>query len=132
MIESLNSINQTKKNIMRDEFGSVIETAAKAYPAFPVHRSLSYHTDTILLVNELNQRGLAQHGLSPLQQYEFLLGVIPKGKRFAKWAKPQKEADIELVIEYTGLTYDKVCDIIDLIAPEELEKIRNAKGGQKK
>lgn len=132
MISALNSINTTKENLMRNEVGEEIEAEVKAYPPFPITRSLSYHIDVLLLVNELNRRGLSQHGIDNLRHYEFLLNVIPKGRRFAKWSKPEKYDDIQAVMDFLGLTFDKARDIIDLLSTEELTRIKNAKGGQRK
>lgn len=131
MIKALNSINQDKKNILRDDFGDLIESEVKSYPPFPVNRSLSYHADAILLLNELNCRGLAQHGLEGYHNYEFLLHIIPKGRRFSKWSRPQREKDIEVIMEYLQLTYSKASDIIDLLSPEDLERMKSYRGGQR-
>ena len=45
----LNSINQSKKNIMDED-----EDAVKGYPPFIVNKCLSSFTDTILFANEMN------------------------------------------------------------------------------
>lgn len=132
MIQALTSINKSKVNLMRDESGDIIEAEVKGYPAFPVMRSLSYHKDIILLVNMLNEQGLQSFGITPQQHYEFLLNVIPKGNRFAKWAKTSKEVDIDLVCSLFSVSYQKAADIVSLLPESEMAAIRKATGGEGK
>lgn len=130
MISALNSINQTKVNLMRDEMGKPIEAEEKSFPMFPVMRSLSYHPATAPLVNLINECGLVQFGLTPIMQYEFLLYAIPQGKRFAKWEKSQKDDDIDMVMELYSMSYDKARDVISFLTDSELNTMRSLKGGQ--
>lgn len=122
MIEHLNSINTTKKNIIRDSDDKF--SAERAYPRFPVTRSLSYHPDAILLVNELNIRGLESHNVSNLMHYEFLLYVLPQKKRFAKWAKSSKDNKLELLIQFYGYSKSKAMEVLDLIPQEEYDRLQ--------
>ena len=46
----LNSINQTKKNLIDED-----PSLEKEYPPYIVNRCLSGHLDCILFVNEMNQ-----------------------------------------------------------------------------
>ena len=46
--EYVKAVNHSKQDIMVDDI------AEKAYSAFLVNRALSYHMDTILLANEIN------------------------------------------------------------------------------
>ena len=55
MIDALNSINQTKVNLIRTAADPSVEE--RSFPVFPVLRSLSYHQDILFLVNELQRRG---------------------------------------------------------------------------
>ena len=45
----LNSINDTKKDIMIDDLDE------KAYASFIINRSLSYFPDTVCIANEMNR-----------------------------------------------------------------------------
>jgi NACalpha-BTF3-like transcription factor len=132
MISALNSINISKQNLMRDDVGNTVEAEVKGYPAFPVMRSLSYHQDVILIINMLNEVGLQSFGVNPQQHYEFLLHAVPKAKRFAKWAKQDKEEDIELLMETFPVSYEKAKDILSLIGEADMQRIRNSKGGDEK
>jgi len=75
----VNSINSTKKNLMRGTDNDRL--AEKEYAPFLTNRTLSYHHDTVALANEMNQRSQLEH----LLQYEFLLNSVRPKKRFAKW-----------------------------------------------
>ena len=68
--EYVNAICDTKQNLIVDE------VSEKNYNPFMVNRSLSYHYDTVLLANEMNQR----HFLDKKLQNEFLINTIRKKK----------------------------------------------------
>jgi hypothetical protein len=120
----LNSINSSKKDLMQEP-----ETE-KDYVSFVVNRSLSYFPETTLIANEMNR----YHHLDSKLQYQFLLNIVRKKKRFSKWVKPQTENDIELVKEYYGYSNDKARQVISLLTPEQLTIIRKKvdKGGRRK
>ena len=130
--EALNSINFTKKNLIRNEDGTINHQEAKSFPSYVVLRSLSYHVDCIPYVAYLNQLMLKEHNMTNAMQYEFLLHVIPKGKRFAKWAKPKTEIVIELLMEFDNISYDEAKGYIRLLTDEQINDIINAKGGKTK
>lgn len=125
MFEYLNAINFEKKNIIRNADDR--QAAEKAYPAFPVLRSLSYHSDSILLANELNIRGLEQHGVTPLMSFEFLMDVLPKKKRYAKWGKSEKDERIELLMEFNGYSFTKAKEVCDLVPSSVYDELRAIK-----
>ena len=83
----LNSINDTKKNVIVDD------ATEKSYNSFMVNRSLSYFNDTVVLANEMNR----YHHLDNKLQFDFLINMVRKRKRFSKWIKPQIESDVEVV-----------------------------------
>lgn len=83
LFDFLNSINDHKKL----EWAEDIE---KAYPSYMVTRGLSYFADTVKIANEMN---LNSHLDSKLQ-YDFYFNLIPKGKRFSKWFKPEVDEDV--------------------------------------
>jgi len=117
----VNSINYTKKDVMEDE---------KTYNGFMVNRSLSYFPDTVVLANEMNK----YHHLDNRLQYQFLINIIRKRKRFSKWIKPEIENDIDVVKEYYGYSNEKARQILSLLTPSQIDIIRNKvnKGGRRK
>lgn len=120
--EFLNSINYSKQDIMDAEN----ETH---YNSYMVNRGLSYSRDTVLLANEMNRYWDVDSKL----QYHFLLNIVRKRKRFPKWVKPETLNDIEAVKEYYGYSNDKARQVLPLLSPDSLNKIKNKvqKGGRK-
>ena len=119
----LNSINSTKKDIMIDDI------TEKQYNAFMVNRGLSYFPDTVAIANEMNR----YHHLDKKLQYQFLINIIRKRKRFSKWNKPNLENDIDVVKEYYGYSNEKAKEALTLLSPEQIIIIKKKvdKGGRK-
>lgn len=121
----LNSINDNKKNMMRDS--GALAAAEKLYPSFPVARSLSYHPDAVLMVDELNQRGLAEHKMRPSMHYEFLLYLLPKRRRFGKWQKPVNDDRIDLIKKVFKYSDEKAKAILPLLSDDQIEQLRDSR-----
>jgi len=119
----LNSINWTKKNIMKDDIDE------KAYNPFLVNRTLSYFQDTIAYANIMNQ----YHHLDNRLQYEFYINIIRQRKRFSKWIKPETSEDIEVIMEYYGYSNEKARQALPLLSSEQLKQIKQKvdKGGRR-
>lgn len=119
----LNSINDTKKDIMVDD------VSEKSYNSFIVNRSLSYFPDTVAFANEMNTR----HHLDNKLQYSFYINIIRKRKRFSKWIKPDLDSDMEVVKEYYGYSNDKARQALTLLSPEQITQLRKRvyRGGRK-
>jgi len=122
--EYLNAINDTKKDIMIDDI------AEKGYNAFMVNRGLSYFHDTILMANEMNQKAHLDNRL----QFDFLINITRKRKRFSKWAKAQPESDIDAVKEYYEYSNEKARQALTLLSHEQIKiiKTKESKGGKRK
>ena len=121
----LNSINFTKKDLMKSEDKEWI----KKYPAFIINKILSGFSDTIMLVNEVNRN----HFLDKDMQYSFLLNSIRSKKRFSPFLRADKLKDIECVKEYYGYSNDKAKSALDILTKEQLKLIKEKlfKGGTK-
>jgi hypothetical protein len=120
--EYVNAINSTKKDIMVDDL------AEKAYAPFMVNRSLSYFPDTVLAANEMNR----YHQIDNRLQFDFLINIIRKRKRFSKWDKKKIDGDVEVIKEYYGYNEQKALQVLPLLSPEQIELIRKKvnKGGR--
>ena len=94
-----------------------------------VNRGLSYFNDTVLMANEMN---LHAH-LDSRLQFDFLINIVRKKKRFSKWTKAQSSSDVEVVKQYYGYSNQKARQIYDLITPDQMEELRKKvyKGGRK-
>jgi len=121
--EYLNAINYTKQDIMVDDI------AEKGYNAFMVNRGLSYFNDTVLMANEMNQHAHLDNRL----QFDFLINIVRKKKRFSKWTKAQSSSDVEVLKEYYGYSNEKARQVYDLITVDQMEELKKkvTKGGRK-
>ena len=121
----LNSINSTKKDLMKSEDKEWI----KKYPAFIINKILSGFQDTIMLVNEVNRN----HFLDKDMQYSFLLNSIRSKKRFSPFLRASKLKNIDLVKEYYGYSNEKAKTVLDILTKDQLKLIKEKlyKGGTK-
>ena len=121
----LNSINFTKKDLMKSEDKDWV----KKYPAFIINKILSGFQDTIMLVNEVNRN----HFLDKDMQYWFLLNSIRSKKRFSPFLRASKLKDIDLVKEYYGYSNEKAKTVLDILTKDQLKLIKEKlyKGGTK-
>ncbi len=121
----LNSINFTKKNLMKSEDKEWI----RKYPAFIINKILSGFQDTIMLVNEVNRN----HFLDKDMQYSFLLNSIRSKKRFSPFLRASKLKNIDLVKEYYGYSNEKAKTVLDILTKDQLKLIKEKlyKGGIK-
>ena len=119
----LNAINYTKQDVMVDDISE------KQYNAFMVNRGLSYFNDTVLMANEMNQHAHLDNRL----QFDFLINIVRKKKRFSKWAKAQTSSDVEVIKEYYAYSNEKARQISDLITSDQMEELKKKvyKGGRK-
>ena len=115
----INSINFTKKNLMKGSEND--ELAEKGYVPYITNKTLSYFTDTLLYANEMNR----YHFLDNRLQYEFYLNSIRKKKRFAKWAKADKNNDIEMISQYYQCSPTKAISALSILTSEQLKEIKN-------
>jgi|TARA_X000001316_G_C897879_1_gene17161 hypothetical protein len=121
--EFVNDINHGKSNIMVDDI------TEKAYNAFMVNRSLSYFNDTVLFANEMNLNAHLDNRL----QFDFLINIVRKKKRFSKWAKAQKSSDVEVVKEYYGYSNQKARQVLDLLTSDQIDDLKKKvyRGGKR-
>ena len=124
--EYLNIINFTKQDVMNTED----LTWEKKYPAFIVNKCLSYHYDTLIAANEMN----GYHFLPTNMQYHFLLNIVRKKKRFAKWMKAEKLKDLDYGKEYYGYSNEKAKTALSILTKNDIEHIKKSlnKGGRKR
>ena len=119
----IKEINYGKNNIMVDDI------AEKQYNGFMVNRGLSYFRDTVLMANEMNKN----HHLDSRLQFDFLINIVRKKKRFSKWNKPEVATDLEIIKEYYGYSNQKARTALKLLSPDQVTEIRKKvyRGGKK-
>ena len=121
----LNSINFTKKDLMKSEDKEWI----KKYPAFIINKILSGFSDTIMLVNEMNRN----HFIDKDMQFQFLLNSIRSKKRYSPFLRAEKLNDLDVVKEYYGYNNEKAKSALDILTKDEVKLIKEKlfKGGKK-
>ena len=121
----LNAINDTKEDIIGESDNP--ELAEKLYPPYLVNKGLSYFIDTVYLVNEMNQR----HHLEKKLQFDFLINIVRKKKRYSKWFKPQQDDVVDAVMNYYGYSQDKARQVVNLLTEDQITQITTSqsKGG---
>jgi len=121
MWDLLNSINQNKKDLSKEE------EFEKQYNNFMINRGLSYFPDTIMYSNELNLLPDLDKDL----QYRYLINIIRPRKRFSKWAKKKDDSDLQLVMEYFNYNIEKAKSALSILSPSDMKKIKEKlnKGG---
>jgi hypothetical protein len=111
----VNAILQNKKQLIVDEI------TEKEYVPFLVNRSLSYHKDCIMYANEMNRR----HFIDKKLQNDFLLNTVRSQKRpFAKWAKVEKNDDLECIKLIYNFSDSKARDARRLLSKEQIQELK--------
>ena len=108
----------------------VDDIAEKDYNAFMVNRGLSYFADTVLMANEMN----INHHLDSRLQFDFLINIVKKKKRFSKWLKANELENLEVIKEYYGYSDEKAKSVLSLFNDEDINELKNRiyKGGKRK
>jgi hypothetical protein len=99
----------------------------KHYVPFIVNRAFSYHHDTILAANAMNERPWLDKRL----QFQFFLNILRPRKRYSKWLKHQVSDDARMVGEYYGCSLRHAVTLLPLHTSDQLTIIRQRleKGG---
>jgi hypothetical protein len=120
----LKSINQTKDHDLLDEYNQ------GDYVPFVINRTMSFHVDTILAANELNQRP----GLDKRIQYKYYLNAVRKKYRYSPWLKYKLPSNVQLIKDYYGYSTKRAKEVLPLFSKDDLAHIKAEldKGGIKK
>ncbi len=112
----LNSINQTKKNLI-DEDSSI----EKEYPPYIINRCYSGHLDAIMFANEMNKYNF----LPKKMQYDFFINTLRVKKRFSPWLRKDEIKDLDYVKRYYGYSNEKAKQILKILSKEQLNFIKS-------
>lgn len=123
--DALNSINKTKQNLVRDENMKLKKN--EKIPSFVIQRSLSYHLDAVQFVALLNQYDSV---LSDAMKYEFLLNILTKKNRFAKWGKIKKSEILDKIMKYENVSIETAKSYLRNLTEEEQQQLLNLEGGK--
>ena len=111
----LNSINFNKENLIKEDPDIV-----KQYPPYIINRCLSGHLDCVMFANEMNK----YHFLPKKLQYDFLINIVRKKKRFSPWLRQDKIKDLDYVKRYYGYSNEKAKQALKILTEEQLNVIK--------
>ena len=114
--EWLNSINQTKKNLIDED-----PSLEKEYPPYIINRCFSGHLDAIMFANEMN----LYHFLDKKMQFDFLLNTLRSKKRFSPWLRKDTIKDLDYVKRYYGYSNEKAQQALKILTKEQLNFIKS-------
>ena len=111
----IKSITETKIDLMVDE------AAEKAYVPFVINNGLSTDKECLIMVQELNVRSnIPKHA-----QYEFLLNMISKKKRYLKYPKSiAKSENLGIIQEYYQCNVQKAQEILSILNDDQISIIK--------
>ena len=111
----LNSINQTKKNLIEEN-----PELKKEYAPYIINKCLSGQIDTVLFANEMNMN----HHIDKDMQYSFYINTLRKRKRFSPWLRKDKVKDLECVKNYYGYSNEKASQALNILSKSQLDFIK--------
>ena len=112
----LNSINQTKKNLIDED-----PSLEKEYNPYIINRIYSGHLDSVMFANEMNKYSF----LSKKIQYDFYLNSLRSKKRFSPWIRKDKIKDLDYVKRYYGYSNEKAQQSLKILTTEQLNFIKS-------
>lgn len=122
LFEYINALSYTKDTSILDD-----PNFEKEYVPFVANRAFSYHKDSVLVANAMNERA---HLSKPLQG-AFILNSLRPRKRFSAWIKHKVSEDARIVAEYYGCSLRHATTLVALHTPDQLTQMRQrlTKGG---
>ena len=112
----LNSINQTKKNLIDDD-----PSLEKEYNPYIINRIYSGHLDSVMFANEMNRYSFLPKKI----QYDFYLNSLRSKKRFSPWLRKDKIKDLDYVKRYYGYSNEKAQQSLKILTTEQLNFIKS-------
>ena len=112
----LNSINQTKKNLIDED-----PLMEKEYSPYIINRIFSGHLDAIMFANEMNMYNFLPKKL----QYDFFINTLRTKKRYSPWLRKDEIKDLELVKRYYGYSNEKEKQALKILTKEQIIFIKS-------
>lgn len=124
----VNTILTSKKDMIRDSDNP--ELAEKGYNPYLTNKALSFHVDTIMYANDMNQHHLLDNAL----QYSYLINTVRSMKRKHTWLKKSNDESIEIIQQFYKVNVNRAREIAAILSEEQMKLIRKIiiKGGVSK
>lgn len=123
LFDFLNALSYTKEDLLTND------KAISAYSQWVTDVAFSQHLDTIHFANLANTLRLSKRN-----HYDFYIGLLPKKKRFGKWAKkpPVDESLEQLAVEVLKWPKRRAADISKVLDIAQVQNLltRLEKGGK--
>jgi len=111
VFDIVSSITFTKEDILENE---------DDYNAWIVNKALSQFADTVHIANAANK----MYTLPARMQYDFLFHLVRKRKRFAKWPKADVQPDLQLIMDYYGISPTKAKQALACLSEADIDAIK--------
>ena len=108
-----NSASYKKDDFTEEEF--------KEYKPYVMNRMVAQYRDLIMFADEMNRAT----NLSNEEQYLFYKMLIPKKKRRTLWPTKKKNEDLEVIMEYYGVSRMKAEDYLKILSDDQIENIKD-------
>ena len=115
----LNSINFSKKNLMKENPDSI-----KEYKPYIINKCLSGNLNCILFANEINMNSHLDNDM----QYSFYLNSLRKEKRFSPWLRKDNIDDLECIKQYYGYSNEKAIQALKILNKKQINFIKQRLG----
>jgi Bacteriophage clamp loader A subunit len=119
----VNDILLHKKNLLKTADNP--QLAEKIYEPYLTNKALSFHHDTILYANEINQFPFLDKKL----QFDYYLNSIRSVRRKHCWIKKAKIEDIEVVQQHYQCSVRVAIDYLSILTPQDITTIKRMRGG---
>lgn len=114
----VNDILYKKKNLIKNSDNP--DLAETFYNPFLTNKALSFHIDTILYANAINQHPKLEKKL----QYDFYLNTIRPIRRQSKWIKDEDHSNVEIISAYFKCNPTRAREILEVLTPDAIEDIK--------
>jgi len=115
LFDFIDSINHHGQDLMTSEQNE------RAYDPFMVRRGLGMNRETLFVASRMNEL----HELDSYAQYQYLLNVVPKKKRYSKWAKKTAVSDdIKVISDYYQINMTTATKYRKLLTDEQVAELK--------
>ena len=124
----INAASQSKKDLIGESDHP--DLTEKEYVPYIVNRGFSFHSDTVLHANEMNQRAHVFNAA----QFDYYRSVLRPRKRFSKWHKAEKDKDLDAIQEVYSCNRTVAKLYLKAFSKEDMKAVHDKleTGGDKK
>lgn len=115
----MNAVSFSKEDLIRNSENP--DMTEKEYTPYMVNRGFANFEDTILHANEMNMRHHMFHGA----QFDYYRGALRKRKRFSKWPKADKSADLDAIQEVYKCNRTVAKLYLKAMTPDDIKSVRD-------